>query len=67
MRFKIGNTWHKQELGQPIMVELTDADKANIANMCPSCTRYAVIDDEEFDSEEAEEQWMDEGAQNARA
>ena len=47
MRVKVGNTWYSVEPGQPIAVELTEGDKANIANMHPEATRYAVIDDDD--------------------
>ncbi|WP_137681184.1 hypothetical protein [Aurantiacibacter suaedae] len=45
MRVKVGNTWYEAEPGQPLAIELTEADKANIADMLPGCTRYAVMHD----------------------
>lgn len=39
MRVKIGDTWHDGN-EQPVMVELSDADKKNIVNMLPECTKY---------------------------
>lgn len=45
MRVKVGNQWFSAEPGKPVAVELTDQDKANIANMLPHCTRYGQFDD----------------------
>lgn len=47
MRVKIGNIWHSAAPGQPIAIELTGEDKANIAAMLPHCTRCAWISDED--------------------
>lgn len=47
MRVKVGNQWFCVKRGQPIAVELTEADRKNIANMAPDATRYAVIDDDD--------------------
>ena len=43
MRVKVGNNWFQAEPGQPIMVELNEKDKKNIAEMGDS-TRYALFD-----------------------
>ncbi|WP_202306484.1 hypothetical protein [Mesorhizobium sp. L-8-10] len=43
------------------MVELTDGDKRNIANMHPEATRYAVFEDDDGWSNEQKFAWMDEG------
>lgn len=61
MRVKVGNTWHECNPGQPIMVELTDADKRNIAGMAPSATRYAVFDDADQTTPAEKLDWMSEG------
>lgn len=42
MKVKIGDRVYDGE-EQPIMVVLTDADKANIANMAPECSKYAAF------------------------
>ena len=39
MRIKVGNKWYSGE-DEAIMVELTDIDKENIANMLPQCAKY---------------------------
>lgn len=43
MRVKVGGTWFEATLGHPIAIELSEADKTNIANMAPKATRYAVF------------------------
>lgn len=66
MRVKVGDTWYEATFAQPIMVELTDVDKANIANMLPTATRYAIFDDDhELQSVEDKMAWMEEGARPA--
>lgn len=42
MRVKVGNTWYETKPGQPICVELNEADRANIANMLPEAHYYAI-------------------------
>lgn len=61
MRIKVGNQWFQCEPGQPVMVELTDGDKRNIANMHPDATRYAIFEDDDGWSNEQKFAWMDEG------
>lgn len=56
MRIKIGDTWYTETPEQPIMVELTDADKSNIASMPPGRTKYAVFDDDLTDEQRLD--WM---------
>lgn len=60
MRVKVGNQWFAAEAGKPIAVELTDKDKANIANMLPSCTRYGLFDDRDVETSTCDERraWM---------
>lgn len=53
MRVKIGDEWFEAELGKPIAIELTEKDKANIANMHPEATRYAVFAELDIDVEDA--------------
>lgn len=45
MRVKIGGTDIPANPGLPVMVELTQQDKENIANMAPDATKYAVFPD----------------------
>lgn len=61
MRVKVKDTWYECEPGQPIMVELKDGDKANIANMSPQANKYAMFHDEDSKTMSTEEmfQWMD--------
>lgn len=61
MRVKVGDQWFKCEPGQPVMIEVTESDKQNIANMHPEATRYAVFDDGDGWSNERKLTWMDEG------
>lgn len=42
MRIKVEDTWYDAE-NMPICVELTQADKENIANMAPEATRYSAF------------------------
>ena len=45
MRVKVGDQWFEAGPGRPVMVELTPADRRNIANMAESATRYALFHD----------------------
>jgi hypothetical protein len=56
MRVKVGNEWFEAKEGQPIMIDLSEADKANIANMAPEATKYAVFDDNQTSDEKLA--WM---------
>lgn len=58
MRFKVGDQWFQLEPGRPIMVELTEEDKRNIANMDPKATKYAVFHDDERATKEEKLAWM---------
>lgn len=51
MRIKIGNSWVEMRPDLPIMVELSEQDKANIAFMDPEATKYAAYDEHSFTSE----------------
>jgi hypothetical protein len=64
MRVKIGSKWFDCMNGQPIMIELSEKDRANIAAMHPDATRYALFDDNELMSVEQRFDWMDEGRQS---
>lgn len=58
MRVKVGDTWYSPT-EQPIMIELTEADKFNIMNMPASATKYAMYDDHFFDDRQLAFNWMD--------
>lgn len=60
MRVKIGNIWHECQPGQPLMVELSDADKSNIANMPENAHRYAVFHDNAELTENEMKEWVKE-------
>lgn len=61
MRVKVGDQWFQCEPGQPVMIELAEGDKRNIANMHPDATRYAIFEDDDGWSNEEKLAWMDEG------
>lgn len=61
MRVKVGDSWYEVDASQPIMIELTDADKANIAAMPANARFYAVFDDGDTKSREEKLAWMDAG------
>lgn len=56
MQVKIGDRTYSSA-DAPIMVILSAADKENIRNMHPDCTKYAEWDDASMTVEQAEE-WM---------
>lgn len=60
MRIKIGKKWFACSPEQPIMVELTETDKRNIANMAESATCYAMFDSADTMSKEDKLAWMSE-------
>lgn len=62
MRIKIGSEWFQCAPGQPIMVDLKPQDKANIAYMIDTASRYALFHDADGMSVEQKLAWMDEGA-----
>lgn len=59
MRIKIGDTWYSPSAEAAIMLELSDADKANIAGMAASATRYAQFDDGDPRTSDQKVAWMD--------
>ena len=61
MRIKIKDKWHNISPDKPIMIQLSDADKRNIANMHPDCDRYAVFHDDDTMRSNDREVWMDSG------
>ena len=69
MRVKVKDQWYEATVDCPIMVELTDQDKVNIANMIPAATRYAIFqrldpsgEPCEWNDESRMFEWMDDGA-----
>lgn len=58
MRIKVGDVWYECQPGQPIMVELADKDKINIANMAKDNTKYALFYDNSLTKEQMLE-WME--------
>ncbi|WP_066519770.1 hypothetical protein [Sphingobium cloacae] len=59
MRVKVGNEWFSDEPGRPIAVELTLADRRNIANMLPEATRYGQFSKADDDVPvDIKRQWM---------
>ena len=55
MKIKIGDKIYDGEK-EPIMVILSDCDKANIANMSPECGKYCEFP--ESSDEKEIEKWM---------
>ena len=45
MRLKYGDTWFDVSDDIPIMIQLTEKDKENIASMHPEATKYAIFSD----------------------
>ena len=60
MRVKVGHWWYDVVPGLPIMVELTEADKACITYMKSDATKYACFAENEPLDEEGRKQWMNE-------
>lgn len=61
MRVKVGQTWYEVTATTPILIEMTEADRRNIANMDPSCTMYAVFGDGDPLTPAQRLQWMEDG------
>jgi len=58
MRVKIGHWWYEPTSMLPVMIELTEQDKQNLANMAPEATKYACFADDDPLDEEGRKQWM---------
>jgi len=56
MKVKVGDEIYDGE-NQPVMVILSDADKENIKNMLPVCTKYCSFPEDA--SSEIVEKWME--------
>lgn len=59
MKIKIGDKWYAPEKGQPVMIVLSEQDKANIKGMHPNATKYALASDDEFENPSLFLEWMD--------
>jgi len=59
MRVRIGNWWYAPTSSLPLMVELTEADKALIAHMASDATKYACFAKDEPMDEEQRKEWME--------
>jgi len=58
MKVKVGNTVYSTD-DYPLMIILTNKDRANIENMSPTATRYCCFSDNHNMSKEEIEKWMD--------
>ena len=58
MKVKVGNKVY-DHVDQPIMVQLTDQDKKNIANMHPECNVYCIFDEKKHNKDESIELMSD--------
>ncbi|WP_019833764.1 hypothetical protein [Sphingomonas sp. PR090111-T3T-6A] len=58
MIVKVGDQWFGADINQPIMVVLSDEDKANIANMPQSARHYAEFHDDHAIWASAKIAWM---------
>ena len=56
----MGDFWYSYEIDGPIMIELSELDKENIANMPSDINKYAVFDEDDpnFDTEYKKIKWM---------
>ena len=61
MRVKINDKWHDVLPNKSIMIQLSDADKRNIANMHPDADRYACFHDDDVMTSTERHYWMDSG------
>lgn len=59
MRVKIGDEWHGVGADSAICLELTDADRRNIANMAQGATKYAAFAPDDPRDDSAKLEWMD--------
>ncbi len=59
MRIKVGDKWFEATPDEPIMIELTKADRSNLNNMAPEATKYAVFHDRDKRTKEQKLEWME--------
>ena len=57
MKVKIADKIYDSE-NEPIMIILSDADKKNISNMCPECTKYLSYPEKFFKNDDIVYAWM---------
>lgn len=61
MKVKLGDQWFEAVPNFPIMVQLTQKDRENIANMVTGADRYALFHKEDESTVEEKRDWMNEG------
>lgn len=59
MRVKIGARWHEVASDNALCVELTEADRRNIAAMAPNATKYAVFSEDDARTSAEKLEWME--------
>lgn len=59
MRVKVEDRWHEVTPTSAICVELSDADRRNIANMADGATKYAAFSDADPRDPAAKLEWME--------
>lgn len=59
MRIKVGTNWFECEPGQPIMVEINAAERAQIASMHPEAKKYAHFHSDDVMTTQQKFEWMD--------
>jgi hypothetical protein len=62
MRVKIGDQWHSATATQPIMIELSERDRANLAAMPSDYHYYACFADADPRQSQERIAWMRDGA-----
>ena len=55
MRMKVGKKWYDTKNSDIIMVEFSDEDKENIANMLKECSKYCSYKPRTFTEDEVNE------------
>jgi len=58
MRVKIGASWHEVSAQKAIMVEFSEADLRNVANMAPGARFYGQFDPADERTPDEKLAWM---------
>jgi hypothetical protein len=58
MRVKVGDVWYEPTAERPLMVELSEEDRANLRSMAPEDRNYAVFADGDPRTTEERLAWM---------
>lgn len=58
MRVKVGDRWHAVDTTRSLMIEVSEADRRNIAAMAPDARFYACFDDRDSLSADEKLAWM---------